>query len=185
MEIRDRVDGMLENFEAEKLFMHSSGIAVMYRLCRAVSVFEKAQMQKYDHAKHALEEAELLALLLLNGADHQMTPKQLAETMYVSPANMTAKLTRLEQAGLIRRERNHVDRRSVGVTLTDAGTAMAKVRIHEMNSAAGDVLEAINPECVEALSSSLRSLLVAHNDVIPSDSDSAGESESSQLREVG
>ena len=67
-------------------------------------------------------EYSLLLLLLANGA---LTPKRLAQALALSAPNLSLLIDRLEQRGLVRRERVETDRRSQNIVLTDAGRALA------------------------------------------------------------
>lgn len=67
-------------------------------------------------------EYSLLLLLLANGP---LSPKRLGQTLALSAPNLTLLLDRLQDRGLIRRERSEADRRSHNIVLTDAGRQMA------------------------------------------------------------
>ncbi|MEZ5657002.1 MAG: MarR family transcriptional regulator [Burkholderiaceae bacterium] len=58
--------------------------------------------------------------------DRALTAKALAEALAVRAPNLTAIVERLTERGLIRRERNHEDRRSVLIRLTPAGRRVQK-----------------------------------------------------------
>ena len=53
-----------------------------------------------------------------------VTASQLAREVYLSQATVTGIINRLEDRGLVRRERKHADRRLVTVSLTDDGRTM-------------------------------------------------------------
>jgi DNA-binding MarR family transcriptional regulator len=67
-------------------------------------------------------EYSLLLLLLANGPQ---SPKRLGQALALSAPNLTLLLDRLQQRGLIRRERSPTDGRSHNIVLTDAGRRMA------------------------------------------------------------
>jgi len=58
--------------------------------------------------------------------DPCLTQRRLANELYVSFPNATIMLTRLEEAGLIRRRRNHSDRREKFVEVTGQGQALLR-----------------------------------------------------------
>ena len=68
-------------------------------------------------------EYSLLLLVLANGA---LSPKRLAQALALSAPNLTMLLDRLQDRGLLRRERSLVDRRSQNVVLTDEGQRIAQ-----------------------------------------------------------
>ncbi|MBB3231270.1 MarR family winged helix-turn-helix transcriptional regulator [Halomonas stenophila] len=69
-------------------------------------------------------EFDVLATLRRAGAPYALTPTQLFEVLMLSSGGMTNQLDRLEKAGLIARQPNPADRRSMLVTLTEAGLGL-------------------------------------------------------------
>lgn len=67
-------------------------------------------------------EYSLLLLLLANGPQ---APKRLGQALALSAPNLTLLLDRLQERGLIRRERSATDGRSHNIVLTDTGRRMA------------------------------------------------------------
>lgn len=67
-------------------------------------------------------EFSLLILLLANGP---LNPKRLGQALVLSAPNLTLLLDRLQQRGLIRRERSATDGRSQNIVLTNAGRGLA------------------------------------------------------------
>jgi DNA-binding MarR family transcriptional regulator len=54
-----------------------------------------------------------------------LTPGELSRRVYLSQATVTGILDRLEQRGLVKRERNRPDRRMVSISLTEQGEKLA------------------------------------------------------------
>lgn len=73
-------------------------------------------------------EYSLLLLVLVNGP---LSPKRLARALALSAPNLTMLLDRMQQRGLLRRERSLVDRRSQNVVLTDEGQRIAQASAAE------------------------------------------------------
>ena len=68
-------------------------------------------------------EFSLLMLLLSNGP---LAPKQLAGALTLTAPNLSLLLDRLQNRGLLRRERNPADGRSQHIVLTDKGRRLAR-----------------------------------------------------------
>jgi DNA-binding MarR family transcriptional regulator len=68
-------------------------------------------------------EYSLLLLLLANGPQ---SPKRLGQALALSAPNLTLLLDKLQQRGLLRRERSQTDRRSHNVVLTATGHQLAE-----------------------------------------------------------
>ncbi len=94
-----------------------------FHLARAsaitVDLFERHVGQPLQLRK---VEYSLLLLLLANGA---LTAKRLAPALAMSAPNLSLLIDRLEQRGLVRRERSETDRRSQNIVLTDEGRKLA------------------------------------------------------------
>lgn len=68
-------------------------------------------------------EFSLLMLLMANGP---LSPKRLGATLTLTAPNLTLLLDRLQDRGLLRRERNPNDGRSQNIVLTDKGQRLAR-----------------------------------------------------------
>jgi DNA-binding MarR family transcriptional regulator len=74
---------------------------------------------------HQLKPVEF-ALMVLLGSNHEVTQKQLSQTLGVAQPNMTGLLRRLEERGLLERTRSDRDKRMQFITLTSAGTKLIR-----------------------------------------------------------
>lgn len=71
-----------------------------------------------------LRPVEFTVLCLVN-ENPGVSAKQLARALAVTPPNLTTWIDRLEQRGLVERERSHADRRAQHIRTTVAGAALA------------------------------------------------------------
>jgi len=112
--------------------------------------------------EHGLSVAEfdVLAALRRSGEPFVLRPIDLAHTLMLSPAGMTGRLDRLEQAGHVARRLDPDDRRSLLVELTEQGrtTIDAAVTDHVANERR--LLEPLTDRERAALDRALRKLLV-------------------------
>ena len=69
-------------------------------------------------------EFDVLATLRRTGAPYALTPTALYETTMMSSGGMTARIDRLEKAGLVERRKHPTDRRGKLVALTGKGRAL-------------------------------------------------------------
>ena len=83
------------------------------------ALFEQHVGQPYGLRK---VEYSLLLLILTNGP---LTPKLLAQALALSAPNLTMLLDRMQERGLLRRERSEIDRRSQNVVFTAEGERVA------------------------------------------------------------
>ena len=118
----DRADIAIEQWARERPDLPALPMAVLGRLTEA------AERVTRDHlnplfAKAGLQpgEFDVLATLRRSGEPYRLSPTRLYEAMMMSSGGMTNRLDRLEQAGLIERHPDPVDRRGKLIALTAAG----------------------------------------------------------------
>jgi DNA-binding MarR family transcriptional regulator len=76
-------------------------------------------------AKYDLRPADYTVITLIN-ANPNITQKRLSQAINVSPPNLATLLDRLEERGLVLRQRNPRDKRSQTLTLTAEGRSLCK-----------------------------------------------------------
>ena len=92
------------------------------------------------------------SLLMLVRANGPLTPKRLGQALALSAPNLTMLLDRLQDRGLIRRDRSPTDGRSQHIVLTDTGRQLA-----DSSAAAAGPMEA---ELTDRLSRAERMMLI-------------------------
>lgn len=120
----DRVTDFLEQWRRERPDLDTSPMGVVGRLSRAEQLVSR-ELRSY-FATHDLEpgEFDVLATLRRSGPPYTLTPGGLASSSMVTAAAVTNRLNRLERKGLVRRETDPDNRRTVLVTLTDEGRTL-------------------------------------------------------------
>ena len=82
------------------------------------------QLQAELHSERGLQLTWLDVLFQLNFApEHQLTMRALADSVVLSPSGLTRLIDKMEDAGLVARERCDYDRRMWFIVLTDEGAA--------------------------------------------------------------
>ena len=117
----DPVDLIVEQWRHERPDLDPSPIALFGRVHRVYLRYQAVLNKTF--AKHDLNSAsfDVLAALRRSGAPYRKTGTQLASGSLLSSAGVTFRLDRLEDAGLIERQRDQDDRRVVYSALTDTG----------------------------------------------------------------
>ena len=148
----DRVDEIVAQWHRERPGLDVSGMEVIGRLSRLDRAIRPLLEKVF--AQHDLEswEFDVLATLLRHGAPHQLTPGQLMDSVMITSGAMTNRIDRLEQRGLVAREKNPDDGRQVLVTLT--GTGRKKVGAALVDHAANEA------RIISALDSTQRSQFI-------------------------
>ncbi|MEV7646782.1 MarR family transcriptional regulator [Arthrobacter sp. NPDC089319] len=96
-----------------------------HQLCFALSVASRSVVASYKPVleKLGITHPQYLVMLALWEQSPRMV-KDLSEALQQEPATLSPMLKRLEQAGLVTRERMEGNERALAVGLTDAGVAL-------------------------------------------------------------
>lgn len=130
-ERQDHVDRLRTQWARELPDLDTSPMAVIGR-ARRITLRLRPDIEAV-FARHGLDagEFDVISTLLRSGAPWRLTPTELYQTLMISSGGLTARLNRLEAAGLIRRREAQEDRRSLLVELTEAGRAKAEAAFRE------------------------------------------------------
>jgi len=109
-------------------------------------------------------EFRLLLLMHRQAPGTRMSAGALAERLNLSSSAMTNRLDRLEERGLIARERDPDDRRSVLVSVTPHGEDVVGQAVQQQAKKESDFLDALKPEEQRRLNTFLRSLILEIED---------------------
>jgi DNA-binding MarR family transcriptional regulator len=100
-------------------------------------------------------------LKIRHSPDGRSTPGDLAEHLVLSTGAMTNRLDRLEEAGLIVRDRDPDDRRSFIVTMTDRGKELFAEAVEAEAKEEQRLLGALRPDELRKLNALLRRLVLS------------------------
>ncbi|MBX2832095.1 MAG: MarR family transcriptional regulator [Rhodospirillales bacterium] len=117
----DQVDRILAQWHQERPDLDVAPMGMFGRFGRLRSILS-AEMDKV-FATHGLNGAsfDVLATLRRSGPPYALSPSSLIEWTMVTSGTMTNRLDKLEQAGLISREKNPEDGRGFVIALTKKG----------------------------------------------------------------
>jgi DNA-binding MarR family transcriptional regulator len=163
----DAVDRILEQWAKERPDLDFSPVGVIGRLTQLQREVHLAQRATF--ARHGLDAPsfDVLAALRRAGAPYQLTPTALMRTALVTSGAITQRLDRLEERGLITRQRSREDGRAVVVSLTDAGSAALDAALPDHLDTERKLLEGLTADDRERLAELLRRFLVSLGRVPP------------------
>ncbi len=144
MDERDRIDDAIEGWAR---VVPDLDVVTM----RTALLFSRVAALGHKHIEAVFAEVGLSAgefdvlASLLHAPDRMSKPSVLARIGMLSPAGMTHRLDRLEQAGLVERRPDPDDRRSTQVMLTDAGEAKAIEAARAHVTAEAELFDALGP----------------------------------------
>lgn len=117
----DAVDEIMSQWRRQWPDLDVSPLHVFGRLHRAYLRYQASLAALFDQHGINMASFDVLAALRRSGPPYRMTSGQLAESSLVTTGGITLRVDRLEQAGLVVRERDPEDRRVVYAKLTDEG----------------------------------------------------------------
>jgi len=131
MDTTDVVGQHIQQWERERPDLSYEAMATFARLGRLAAV--AGPMIAGTFTRHGLNtgEFDVLAALRRSGSPFTLTPSALARAMMLSTAAMTNRLDRLESAGLVGRQLDPDNRRSILVSLTGDGRKVVDLAVAE------------------------------------------------------
>jgi DNA-binding MarR family transcriptional regulator len=119
---RDIVDRHIEDWKREFPSMDVATEGLVERIAKLARYFERSLGETATAFGLSMQDWDLLSALRRVGPPYRLSPTQLAGDLMLSSGAMTARLDRLEKAGLIRRRPDPDDRRAIRVQLTEKGS---------------------------------------------------------------
>ena len=157
--LHDEVDDLVAAWRAERPDLDVAPLHVLSRVSRLARHTDRARRAAF--AAHGLEPwgFDVLAALRRQGPPYRLSPGSLLHTTLVTSGTMTNRIDRLEQAGLVRRGPDPLDKRGVLVTLTTAGRERVDAALADLLAAEQALLAGLPGEARDALAGLLRVLL--------------------------
>lgn len=159
--VGDGVDAILDQWHRERPDLDVSPMGVFGRMTRLSRAQRSASEARLAGFGLNAAEFDVLATLRRSGRPYALTPGQLAEAVMVTSGGMTGRIDRLVAAGLVARENDPKDRRSLRVRLTPAGLRAIDSAVVEHLAAEAELLAPLSPAERRRLSALLRKLLMA------------------------
>lgn len=156
----DGVDRIVEQWAGERPDLDTTAMAVFGRIFRIARLSGDATEQVYRRFDISRPEFDVLATLRRSGAPYELSPGALASSMMLSSGGTTARLDRLERAGLVTRTPDPDDRRGVLVGLTERGLALVDAAVDAGLARQHELLAHLTPAKQAQVSRLLREILV-------------------------
>lgn len=156
---------MVGSWRASRPDLDVTPLLVTGRILRAARLIQK----RLDEvaSRHGLShkgDLDVLTHLRRIGPPHQADPSGLARSGLITTAGMTARLDRLEAAGLLARSPHPVDRRSVIITATPLGLTVADAAFADILEVQGALTQALDARASAQVAAALRRLLIELGD---------------------
>ncbi|MBG0560155.1 MarR family winged helix-turn-helix transcriptional regulator [Actinoplanes aureus] len=155
----DGVDRILEQWARERPDLDTEAMGVFGRIYRLARLAGDAVERAYAAYGIGRPEFDVLATLRRSGKPFQLSPGALSASMMLSTGGTTARVDRLEKAGLVARSPDPEDRRGVLVRLTEKGFEVADQAVSAGLAEQQRLLGHLPPAKRAQLDSLLRDLL--------------------------
>ena len=167
----DHVDAVLREWGALHPDLDLRGMAILGRVKRLTRVLERLQADVLR--AHGVQESDVDVLAPLYRAGEGLRPRELRRAMLIGSGTLTARLDRLEQAGLVERRADPTDRRGRVIHLTPAGRDLAPRVVADLLEVENTLLADLDAGDREALVGGLAALL-ARAELVRDDLDRSG-----------
>ena len=153
----DGVDRIVEQWGRERPDLDTTAMAVFGRVYRLARLSGDAVEREY--AAYGLGRPEFDVLATLRRSGEPLSPGRLAAAMMLSSGGTTARLDRLERAGLVERSPDPDDRRGVLVSLTARGAELVDGAVAAGLRRQQELLAHLSPTQQDRLNALLRQAL--------------------------
>jgi DNA-binding MarR family transcriptional regulator len=156
----DSVDRIREAWAARDPELDTSPLEVVGRLLLSAEYLRRALVASLQPFGLSFGDFDVLNTLRRVGDERGTHPSYLAQSSLVTTGAMTARLDRLERAGLITRASSPTDRRAVLVRLTERGKQLAEQTLDAVIAADEAFLEPLSERQRQTVAASLKLLLL-------------------------
>lgn len=159
---RDVADIGMDMWRSERPEIDCSGKAVTGRILRLAELFLTAMNQNMAQFGVKYSQYAIVGTLRAVGAPYRMTPTELQSTLMITSGGMSNLLRRVEEQGLIRRDKDPLDGRGVIVELTEQGLALSEGTMPAQAELERTLVSCLSNEEQDLLADLLRRLVIAN-----------------------
>jgi DNA-binding MarR family transcriptional regulator len=152
----DVIDHLLAAWREARPDLDPSPLAIVGRVIVLAQHLEESVEKSLAKHNLSLGQFDILATLRRKGSRGGLTPSQLLESVMLSSGGMTARLDKLEAAGLINRTPDADDRRMVVIELTPKGKRVLDAATATRFAEAKASLPPFEPKDMQTLEALLR-----------------------------
>ncbi|GGM23062.1 MarR family transcriptional regulator [Micromonospora sonchi] len=175
--MEDNVDWRLNQWRTERPDIDPTPMGVVARIQRASRLLERELRANFAAHDLQLWEFDVLGTLRRSGPPYQLTAGQLVESAMVTSGAITNRIDRLVARGLVTREVDPSNRRSVLITLTERGRKLIDDVVVAHVDLEAKLLNELSGGDQEHLAGLLRKLLTSLGDYSPGNPLNQGETD--------
>jgi DNA-binding MarR family transcriptional regulator len=157
----DAVDVITEQWATQRPDLDVSAMGIVGRVSRAAKVLDQRLARNFSRYKLQAWEFDVLATLRRAGPPYRLTAGALVSATMVTSGAITNRIDRLVSRGLVHRETDPDNRRSVLISLSSSGLTLVDEVVEAHVEFENKLLEGLNGMQRAQLVESLRALLLA------------------------
>lgn len=158
--MKDAIDKVLDEWRRACPQLKAKPMSVVGRILRLAGLLERRGNESLASFDLPLWAFDVLGTLRRSGPPFALTPTELSQSTMLTTGAMTNRIDRLEKLGLVRRERDPKDRRSLQVHLTDAGLGLVVPAAEARFAEAKDAVQSMSLSEQQQLAELLKNLLL-------------------------
>lgn len=156
----DHVGRLIAGWREERPGFPVDPVGIVYRVSRLAARFSAAVDKVFADAGLSNPEFSVLANLRRAGDPYQLTQRQLMDQLSLSSGTISVRIDQLSERGLVRRDPDPDDGRSVRVTLTEKGGRLFDFIAPEHLANEARLVAALDPDEQAQLARLLKVLLI-------------------------
>jgi len=161
---KDAIDDILDQWSKERPELDTAALGVVIRVMALYRSFSREAGIALEPLGLELFEYDVLSALRRQGKPFALPATGLARETGLSTGAMTNRIDRLEERGLVQRQADKSDRRSVIVQLTSRGREAIDAAIQDRLDAARESLQDLNKGERKQLADLLRKVVLSAHD---------------------
>ena len=127
----DHIDRVVQLWKAERPEYDLAPVEIIGRAGRIMEHVDRALEAKFEEFQISRASFDVLVALRRNGKPYELTQRELMRSLFRTSGSMSLRIDSLEKQGLVARNPDTDDRRSVFVRLTPKGIQLLEVLIPE------------------------------------------------------
>lgn len=161
MEPEDHIDRVVAQWRDQGLDFDLVPVGIIGRAGRIMEYVDRALEAKFEEFGISRATFDVLAALRRNGSPFRLSQRDLMRSLLRTSGSMSLRIDTLEREGLVTRQQDQEDRRSVFVTLTSKGSKLLQQIVPEHLANEAALLATFTPSEKEQLTGLLRRWLIA------------------------
>ncbi len=166
---QDTVDQIQEQWADVRPELDSTPMGVIGRMSRASSLLDRSIRENFASFDLQPGEFDVLATLRRSGSPYKLTPGVIGDLTMVTSSAITARIDKMADKGLVKREPDPDNRRIVVVCLTRRGRELINEVIENHVAHEIELMKGLTRAEQEQLAELLRKLLVGLGDIPPAE----------------